>query len=31
VAESIHGLATAASMMTAAIVELDYGMQLNAA
>ena len=30
VAESIHWLATAASMMTGAIVELDYGMHLNA-
>lgn len=30
VAEAIHWLATAASMMTGAIVELDYGMHLNA-
>lgn len=30
VAESIHWLATAASMMTGALVELDYGMHLNA-
>jgi NAD(P)-dependent dehydrogenase (short-subunit alcohol dehydrogenase family) len=30
VAESIHWLATAASMMTGAIVELDFGMHLNA-
>jgi NAD(P)-dependent dehydrogenase (short-subunit alcohol dehydrogenase family) len=30
VAEAIHWLATAASMMTGAIVELDFGMHLNA-
>lgn len=30
VAESIHWLATAASMMTGALVELDFGMHLNA-
>ena len=30
VAETIHWLATAASMMTGALVELDYGMHLNA-
>lgn len=30
VAEAIHWLATGASMMTGAIVELDYGMHLNA-
>ena len=30
VAESIHWLATAASMMTGAILELDFGMHLNA-
>lgn len=30
VAEAIHWLATGASMMTGALVELDYGMHLNA-
>ena len=30
VAEAIHWLATGASMMTGAIVELDFGMHLNA-
>jgi 3-oxoacyl-[acyl-carrier protein] reductase len=30
VAEAIHWLATAASMMTGALVELDFGMHLNA-
>lgn len=30
VAEAIHWLATSASMMTGAIVELDFGMHLNA-
>ncbi len=30
VAESIHWLATAASMMTGSIVELDFGLHLNA-
>jgi NAD(P)-dependent dehydrogenase (short-subunit alcohol dehydrogenase family) len=30
VAEAIHWLATSASMMTGSIVELDFGMHLNA-
>ena len=30
VAETIHWLTTSASMMTGALVDLDFGMHLNA-